>query len=198
MQKLFRAAYAPGLPDYATRLGNLRERGADSPSALLAEFVEAGRMSLESLASTVDARILDEAVTTLTRAEMIHIVGLRRAYPVASYLSYAFEKMQISSMIHDWTGKLDHRQSIRPKDALIAISFTPYSEETVELARYCQARGRPVVAITDTAVSPLQLPGVLPLSVSEVDFGAFRALSATISLAITLAVAVGTRRNQMK
>jgi DNA-binding MurR/RpiR family transcriptional regulator len=32
------------------------------------------------------------------------------------------------------------------------------------------------------------------LLVSEVDFGAFRSLSATLCLAITLAVAVGTER----
>ncbi len=50
MQKLFREAYAPGWPDYATRLANLREAGAGSPAALLAEFVEAGRLSLEALA----------------------------------------------------------------------------------------------------------------------------------------------------
>jgi hypothetical protein len=35
---------------------------------------------------------------------------------------------------------------------------------------------------------------VLPLLVSEVDVGAFRALTATFALAITLAVALGTRR----
>ncbi|NOX41627.1 MAG: RpiR family transcriptional regulator, partial [Alphaproteobacteria bacterium] len=36
--------------------------------------------------------------------------------------------------------------------------------------------------------------GATVLMVSEVDVGAFRALSATLSLAITLAVAVGTNR----
>ena len=35
----------------------------------------------------------------------------------------------------------------------------------------------------------------MPLLVSEVDVGAFRALSATFALAIALAVAVGARRD---
>lgn len=196
MQKLFRAAYAPGLPNYATRLANLRERGADSPSALLAEFVDAGRMSLERLANTVDSRVLDEAVAVLSEAEMIHVVGLRRAYPVASYLCYAFEKMRISAMLHDCTGKLDHSSALRPSDALIAITFAPYSQETVDLTMEAVSRNLNVVAITDTIHSPLHIEGVLPLSVSEVDFGAFRALSATISLAVALAVAVGMRRDR--
>jgi hypothetical protein len=40
----------------------------------------------------------------------------------------------------------------------------------------------------------LHVDDILALSVSEVDVGAFRALSATLSLAITLAVAVGAAR----
>ena len=35
---------------------------------------------------------------------------------------------------------------------------------------------------------------MIPLLVSEVDVGAFRALSATFALAVTLAVALGARR----
>ncbi|MQQ09458.1 SIS domain-containing protein [Epibacterium sp. SM1979] len=194
MQKLFRTAYSPGLPDYTTRLANLRERGADSPASLLAEFVDAGRMSLENLANVVDPRVLDEAVVSLSGAQMIHVVGFRRAFPVATYLTYAFEKMEVPCMLHEGTGKLDHRHALRGGDAVIAISFAPYSQETVDLAQAAADRGLPVVAITDTVMSPLHIPGVRPISVSEVDFGSFRALSATLSLAITIAVAVGSRR----
>lgn len=194
MQKLFRTAYKPGLPDYETRLANLRERGADSPSALLAEFVDAGRTSLENLAASVDSRVLDKSVATLSNASMIHVVGLRRAFPVATYLTYAFEKMGIASMLHDGSGKLEHRHALRDGDALVAITFSPYSAETVEMVMEASDRGLPVIAVTDTVMSPVSLPGVLALNVSEVDFGAFRALSATLSLAITLAVAVGARQ----
>ena len=194
MQRLFRDAYAQGWPDYATRLRNLRESGAGSPSALLAEFIDAGRMSLENLASSVDSRNLDRAVKILSEAGMVHLVGLRRAFPVASYLAYAFEKMDVPAFLHDGGGKLDHRHAIRPGDALVAITFSPYSGETVELAEFARGQDVPVIAITDTVMSPLQKLDATVLSVAEVDFGAFRALSATLSLAITLAVAVGAGR----
>lgn len=198
MQRLFRSVYAAPLPDYSVRLINLRDRGADSPSALLAEFVDAGRLSLERLATTVDARLLDEAVARLAAADMIHLIGLRRSFPVASYLAYAFEKMNVPSMLHDMTGQMEQRHALRQGDAVIAISFAPYRQETIEMAQAGSALGLPVVAITDTMMSPLRLPGVIPLLVSEVDFGEFRALSATLSLAITLAVSVGSRRNAAK
>jgi len=195
MQRLFRSAYAGSLPDYSVRLTNLRDRGADSPSALLAEFVDAGRLSLERLATTVDARLLDEAVAKLAAARMIHLIGLRRSFPVAAYLAYAFEKMNIPSMLHDMAGQMEQRHALRGGDAVIAISFSPYRQETIDMAQAANALGLSVVAITDTMVSPLRLPGVVPLLVSEVDFGEFRALSATLSLAITLAVSVGSRRS---
>ena len=193
LQRLMREAYAPGFPDYATRLVNLKDSAANA-SRLLAEFVEAGRLSLEGLAKTADEAALTHATETLARAGMIHVIGLRRAYPVASYLAYIFEKMSVPAMLHEGAGKLDHRHALRPGDAVLAISFAPYSEETLTMAAEAHARGLAVVALTDTVASPLAKVSDAVLTVQEVDFGAFRSLSATIALAITLAVAVGTTR----
>ena len=194
MQRLFREAYAPGWPDYSTRLKNLKEEGAGSPAALLAEFIEAGRLSLEALAKSADEVALTQAVFLLTAAQTVHVVGLRRAFPVATYLVYVFEKMAVPAMLHDSVGRLDHRFALRPGDALIAITFAPYSEETIALAQDAKARGLPVVALTDRMTSPIVRYSDAVITVPEVDFGAFRSLSATIAMAISLAVAVGSAR----
>lgn len=194
MQKLFRDAYVPGWPDYATRLRNLHEAGAGSPTALLAEFVEAGRLSLEALAKSADDAALVASVDLLAKAEIVHVMGLRRAFPVATYLAYVFEKMQVPAILHDSVGKLDHRFSLRRGDALLAITFAPYSEETLALVRDARERGLPVVGLTDRTTSPLVRLSDAALLVPEVDFGAFRSLSATIALALALAVAVGSAR----
>ena len=194
MQKLFREAYAPGWPDYSTRLKNLKQNRAGSPAALLAEFIEAGRLSLEALAKSVEEPVLDEAVGILSRADTIHIVGLRRAFPVATYLAYVFEKMSVPAMLHDGVGKLDHRFALRPGDAVLAITFARYSEETLTLATDAHARGLPAVGLTDKLTSPLARCADAVVTVPEVDFGAFRSLSATIAMAISLAVAVGSAR----
>ena len=193
MQRLFREAYAPGFPDYATRLANLKG-GAGGASRLVAEFVEAGRLSLEGLTASVDDVALDRAVQTLAGAGMVHVIGLRRAYPVAAYLAYVFEKMSVPAMLHEGAGALDHRHALRAGDAVLAITFAPYSEETLALAAHAHGRGLPVVALTDTLSSPLARLSQAVLTVQEVDFGAFRSLSATIAMAIALAVAVGTAR----
>ena len=193
MQRLFRDSYVGGWPDYTTRLDHLREKGDESASSLLAEFVEA-RSSLEMLLKSVDTRQLDEAVSALAGARTVHIVGLRRSFPIASYLAYAFEKMKVPAVLHSAVGGLGNISAISSDDALIAITFSPYSTETLELAETARANGIPVVALSDSAVNPLRKSGATLLTVTEIDFGAFRSLSATLCLAITLAVAVGTRK----
>lgn len=195
MQTLFRKSVSGAVPNYSKRLDDLRQGGSDSPTALLAEFADAGRRSLEKLATTISDGELEGAVTTLLAAKTIHIMGLRRAFPVAAYLSYAFEKMNIQSVLHDGVGGLMQYHAVTESDALIAITFAPYSAETVSFASSCARQGVPVVALSDSSISPVQLEGVQTLLVPEIDFGNFRSLSASLCLAITMAIAVGTERN---
>ena len=196
MQRIFRETHTQRWPDYATRLQNMAADGEDSPSALLAEFVGAGQKSLENLANTIKPETLEQAVCKVTDARMIHIIGLARAFPVATYLAYAFEKMDVPAMLHGRFGNLDQRHAILPGDTLIAITFAPYSPETLDLAGYAQSLDCSIVAITDAINSPLHQLNVTAMTVSEEDVGSFRALTAPLSLAITLAVAVGARRQQ--
>jgi DNA-binding MurR/RpiR family transcriptional regulator len=194
MQRMFRREYAGRWPDYSTRLATLRAGGDDTPAALLAEFVDAGRASLEELARSTDAATLERAVNALARAPLIHIVGLRRAFPVATYLAYSLENMNVPTILHDSVGGLDHRHAIGPKDAVLAITFAPYTQETVDLAADAQAKGCEIIAITDAFNNPMHQLGAIMLTITEVDVGAFRSLSAALSLAITIAVSVGTLR----
>lgn len=194
MRRLFRGQYASARPDYHQRLSDLRDKGAGSASALLAEFVESGQTSLENIIKTVDPRMLDIAVARLAAAGAIHVIGLRRAFPAASYLSYAFDKMEIPAFLHDGIGKLSQVSAVRPGDVVLAITFTPFSAETIALAEAAHAKGASVVAITDAALGPLRRLDAALLVVAETEYGAFRPLAATMTLAIALAVAVGAAR----
>ena len=196
MQRLFRDALVPGLPDYATRLQRLKEGGTGGAGALVAEFIESGRKSLENLANALDETILAKAVSVLSQAGTLHLVGFRRAYPAAFYMAYVCEKLSIPAMLHNISGGLDLRHAIRPGDALLAISFAPYSSETLDMVDTARAGGIPFVTITDSITSPLARDSQAVLTVTEVDFGAFRALSATLALSLGLAVAVAAARER--
>jgi DNA-binding MurR/RpiR family transcriptional regulator len=195
LQKIFRQDYSQRWPNYSTRLESLRAETTGKPSALLAEFVETGRASLESLIATVDDTALQKSVDILVAAPTVHLIGLKRAFPVAYYLAYAFGKMSVPALLHDRVGDLDQQHLLRPGDALIAISYAPYTQNTLDAAALAVGRGISVIAITDALNSPLQRIGAVTLLVREVDMGDFRALSASFALAITLATAVGARRS---
>jgi DNA-binding MurR/RpiR family transcriptional regulator len=80
------------------------------------------------------------------------------------------------------------------RDAALAISFTPYAPVTADLAATAAQRNIPVVAITDSAFSPLVTSADVWLEVAEADFGAFRSLSASFALAMALAVGTAEKR----
>ena len=198
MQRLFRRELGRGPPDYATRLANLKAGGDGKPSALVAEFVEAGRLSIEGLARNLDETKLEQAVILLSQARMIHLAGFRRSFPVAAYLAYVCDKLGLPAMLHDGVAGLSQGAALQPGDALLAITFAPYADETLTLIRHARRTGLAVICLTDPqsgpAASPLAGMADTILTVTEVDFGAFRSLSATIALALALAVAVATRR----
>ena len=194
MQRLFREALSRAAPDYATRLANLKAGGAGRPASLVAEFVEAGRQSMEALARDLDVNALNQSVEALARARTIHLAGFRRSFPVASYLAYVFDKLGVPTVLHDGVAGLGHRATLQQGDALLAITFAPYSEETLALAAHARDHGIPVVALTDPPASQLSGLADTILTVTEIDFGAFRSLSAVIALALSLAVAVAARR----
>lgn len=195
MQRLYREAHSNGWPDYATRLAKLRERHADH-GRLLLDFVGAGHKSLNMLAESIDFTAFGRAVDALRDAALIHVVGYRRAFPAAVYLAYVFEKMAIGAVLHDRVAGLAHTASLREGDVMTAVTFMPYAPETIELVREAEARGVPVIAITDSRDSPIVGSAAEVLVVRDIDVGAFRAMAATLTLATTLAVAVGAAREE--
>lgn len=197
LQKVFRDRLRERWPDDGERSTKLREDdGQDGAAGRLKRFSDCAAASLAKLHQTIVTDDLERAVDLLAQADTIYLLGLRRAFPVAAYLSYALGKLGIRSVLVDHVGALAGEQvaGARPGDALIAVSFTPYTPATVELATAHAARGLPVVAITDSPFSPLAHLAAVRLEVVEADVGGFRSLAATFCLAMTLAVSTGERR----
>lgn len=197
LQQIVRARVVGTWPDYEERLNLLRGSGGTTPDALLAEFVGAGHDSLERL-TAIRPESLERAVDLLGAAQMIHLIGFRRSYPAVAYLAYAFEKMNLSVVLHDGGGGFVLESGFRDGDIVLAVSFAPYAPETTALVQRVKARGVKLVGITDEFDAPLGALCDEVLLVSEVDVGAFRSLTATFALAATLAVATGMARDAKK
>jgi DNA-binding MurR/RpiR family transcriptional regulator len=198
LQEVFRSHLRNRWPDYSVRLKALHETARDSgdPTNLLIGFADSAAASVTRLRESVQRRDLDKAIALLAGADTIFCLGQRRAFSVAHYLTYALAQMGLAASLIDNVGGLGAEQIARAgaSDALIAISFSPYSPFTVDLTRRARRSGLPIVVITDSAFSPLASLADVRFEIVESDFGAFRSLAATFCLAMTLAVAVAERR----
>lgn len=199
LQEVFRAQLKSRWPDYRERLASLHTSAnteGTGSGTLLDGFAESAIASIERLRHSVSGADIDRAARILADADAIYLLGLRRAFPVTAYLAYTLGKLGLRAVPVDSVGALAPEQiaGASKRDALIAISFTPYTPTTVELTRQTAARDVPVIAITDSPFSPLSPNATIQLEIVEADYSGFRSLSATLSLALALAVATGALR----
>jgi DNA-binding MurR/RpiR family transcriptional regulator len=199
LQDVFRAQLKSRWPDYRERLAKIDQGerpSSEGTGSLLDGFAESAIASIERVRNTVSAADIDKAAAILSKAEFIYLLGLRRAFPVTAYLAYALGKLGLRAQLIDQIGSLGPEQlaGATSRDALVAVSFTPYTPTTVDLTRVAAASGVPVIAITDSPFSPLGPSAKLQIEIVEADYSGFRSLSATLCLAMALAVATGARR----
>ena len=82
------------------------------------------------------------------------------------------------------------------RDALLAVSFTPYNSITPELAAAASQLGVPIVALTDSAFSPLAPLSQAYVEVVEESFSGFKSLSATLAVAMALVLRIAQLRGE--
>ena len=202
LQGVFRDRLREGFPGYRDRVAALaaEEVSLGGPMALFQGFAQSAATSLDHARMTLDAAKLNQAVELLAKADTIYLLGSRRVCPVATYFAYAFGNLGLKAFLVDQVGQLGPEQcgSATEKDALLVTSFTPYAPTTLELTRELSARGVPVVAITDSAFSPLAPSATVWLEVAEANFASFRSLAATLALATTLAVGTAEARGRRR
>ena len=196
MQEVFRQRLRGGLPSYDERMEKLRLH-ASKPSAVFLGFSAAAEKSIANLREVLDPAALDRAVDALARAETIYLIGFKRSAPVTAYMAYAFGKLSVRSIMVGAT-EMDQLNFATGHDAVIAVSFTPYAPETLGLTQSAASRGVPVIAITDSAFSPLAKHATHWFEVVEANFEGFRSLAATLALAMTLTVAIAEKRQPAK
>lgn len=195
MQKLFQQSLMEEAPSYQDRIRIAREQFGDhnsltSPGALLAGFAQANSIALEHLANTIDADDLNEAIQILANANAAHIVGVRRAFVVASYFAYALRHIDRRAYLVDGVGGMYKEQasSIGQQDVLIAVSFHPYAAETLTVAKAAAEKGVPLIVITDNVLSPLASIAEVSFVVKEAEIQSFRSLSSSLVLAQALSI----------
>ncbi|SIR07597.1 transcriptional regulator, RpiR family [Sphaerotilus natans] len=200
MQKLFRqglsAQIAPSR-NYSRRLRDVIESGSGSLSEaeIAHEFLRGSIAGMQELQQALDEEAFSRAVDLMVQADAIWIAGSRRSFPAAVYLDYALQHTDKRIGLVTALGSMHEGQmrSVRPGDVMIAISYAPYAEETVQVAQQAVERGARLIAITDSRMSPLAREATATLLVQDSATFGFRSLTATMGLAQSLFVALAFR-----
>lgn len=201
MQALFRAGAAQRLAphrDYQERIRSLVDGAGAAPitPARIAHEVIGGSIeSLQALQAGLPDEHFDAAVELMLDAPALWLAASRRAFPVGAYLAYALQ--HTAKPVH-WLHGLGHMQqgelrALAPGDVLVAISFEPYAQETLDVVESALAQGARLLAITDSQLSPLagRASAVL-LAQDGATFG-FRSLTSTLCLAQSLFLGLAYR-----
>lgn len=173
---MIRLARALGFADYASLRRPFQEALAGRPiqygrraSALQAapeakrieglarEISAAQAADLESVLALNPAARLEAAVAAIAAAKRVGFLGVRASFGIAFQFRYAYNLIARNGVLFDGLGGTVHDQvdALNRGDLLIAISQTPYSTPTVEAVSAAAKRGVAVLAITDSALSPL-------------------------------------------
>lgn len=196
MQKLFKNKLLENRPDYEQRIQSvLSDVAGDSANAskqILLQLCEANNHALTTLAQQIDVKDLERAQTILSKANIIHIQAVRRSFPVASYLAYLLSNMHMPVHLLDQIGGMQKQQQslITAKDAVVVISFYPYSSETIDVVESTLEKGAQVVAFTDSPVSPVAQKADLCFCIQEAEIHSFRSLNSTMCLIQAVALSL--------
>ena len=200
MQCLFREGLteqiAPGRA-YNLRVREVIESGSSDlqPEQIVDAFIRGSIAGMQELRQTLDQKAFDHAVEMLAETPAIWIAGSRRSFPIAVYFDYALQHTDKYIGLFGAFGgmQLGQIRSVRQGDVLIAISFAPYADETMEVVRQSVQRGARLIVITDSRMNLLAREAEATLLVQDSATFGFYGLSATMGLAQSLFVALAYR-----
>ncbi len=200
MQRIFRDGLAEQLApnrNYEERIRKVIESGGGNLSSvdIANEFLGSGIAGMQQLRRRLDNRSFNTAVNLLAKSDNIWLVGSRRSFSVAVYLDYALQHTDKRIMLMSAIGSMQYDQvrAVRKNDVMIAISYRPYAEETVRVAKEALKRGARLIAITDSLMSPLARDAQVAFIVEDNSTLGFRSLSSTMGLAESLFIALAYR-----
>ena len=94
MQKLFQNKLLQESPNYEERIKLIKNdknfEGENAGMLLLEQFSQASSQNLNNLKNNISQKDFDKAIEILSKADAIHVKGVRRSFPIATYLSYGW------------------------------------------------------------------------------------------------------------
>jgi DNA-binding MurR/RpiR family transcriptional regulator len=156
LREPFRQRLRKNVPEFAARLQAIQRRGADGDGQLFAEFRAQEIDNIERTLSEANYSIMLDAAKAIHSSRRVHVLGLRGAYAPAFLFHYAYQLFQENSQLLDTKAGIfaDQLRGIGEHDCLFALSFSPYTQMTIDAIDYAAEAGAKIIALTDSIQSP--------------------------------------------
>jgi DNA-binding MurR/RpiR family transcriptional regulator len=160
--------------------------------ALLNEAQHANSASVGGLNQT--AR-LEAAADAMLKARRVYFLGLRASHGLALHLHYTYGLLASNGMlVQGLGGTLDDQVGdMGPGDLLVATSSASYTRQTVEAVARARGQGAGVLALTDSALSPIARQATHTLLFRTDSPSYFHSMVGALALTEALAAAVAVR-----
>ncbi|GAA3545499.1 MurR/RpiR family transcriptional regulator [Amycolatopsis ultiminotia] len=149
-------------PHFLQELSSGPETG--DGAAMVEGVLAQARRNLDQLARTASPANLAAAAETLAGARRVLVLGFGVAGPVATHLASSLRLLGVAAdQPADLVSTVQQLGLLGPEDVLVAVDFHRYYRATVDAAAAAAAAGVRVLALTDSAVSPLASSAQLTL-----------------------------------
>ncbi len=147
----------------------------------------------------IDRDYFDSTIKMILKAKRVYTVGLGVSNLLAQMLAYQLNQVSIDAyaLSHSHSTFLEQLIFLNSSDLIIALSFMPYSIETLDAAKYAKKKKIKVISITNSNASPITFSSNANLVVKSENLlftNSFAAISVLIN-AITTECAL---RNKTK
>ncbi len=199
LQSIFQTRLATAAPGFQERIraldAELSRNEEKGNLGYLRDLVVRDTAALQTMLSNVTEDALSKAAKLLTDSDTIYVLGQLRSEPIAILLRYLLTMLRRKVVLLDPAGGLAQEMAkvMGRSDVLVAISFRHYAIEVVSIIEAAAGMAVPVIAITDSQLSPLAKDAAVLFTVPEEEYSFSRSLAAPMCLVQCLAVAAAAR-----
>ena len=184
LKALFQREWLEQTNDYGTRIRTNLSPNQIKDSDIVQTIFQNNIQGLQELITPKLMKELNAAVDLMMQAKSLWIMASGRHFGSAAYLTYLLQHSPktinwLNGLCFNLEGKL---HSIHKNDVLIAISYAPYAESTLQAVCSAQARKAKIIAITDSHLGEIGQHSDQIIQVREANSYGFRSVTNSVSV----------------
>lgn len=141
-------------------------------------------------------QVMEQAAHMLLEAKTVYLTAVRASYALAYYFHYV-GRMALPSLQlipRHMNSAIDELNYAGEGDVMIAITFTPYSRETIEACKFARKKGVKLIMLSDSDVISSDFTADVTLAASLISthhFGCYTGAMAILENLLALLVRLG-------